>query len=168
LESILEALSDAVALASDPAELTSRLCRRLAPAITREFSAADGRLHCLILDPSAERTLSELLQRPQINGFAASSDQHSLASCLSKLADSIIDYTHALPFLPEPLVVLLASQIRPALARVLAARAPALPVLARSDILENAIIHPLASFSLPENPTDRPALLTQQTLELFS
>ncbi len=168
LESILEALSDALALSSDPADLTSRVRCSLAPIITREFTASDGRLHCLLLDPSAEQTICRMLHQPQINGFASAADQHSLSACLSKLADHIVDYVHALPALPEPLVFLVASEIRPALAPVLAGRVPALPVLARSEILGNAHIYALASFSLPQHPTDRPALLTQQTLELFS
>ncbi|MBA7555134.1 Flagellar biosynthesis protein FlhA [subsurface metagenome] len=168
LESILEALSDALAVSCDPAEMTSRVRCSLAPTITRQFTASDGRLHCLRFEPSAERTLNELLHRPRINGFAGPPGQQSLTACLSNLVDSIVDYLHALPVLPEPLVFLVASEIRPALARVLAGRVPTLPVLARSEILENAPIHTLASFSLPQNPIDRPALLTQQTLELLS
>ena len=168
LESILEALSDILAVSDDPAQLTCKLRRRLAPIITREFTASDGRLNCLLLDLSAEQALVQQIHRPMINGFAGSPDQNSLNDCLATLVDSIVDYLHALSVLPEPLVLLVASQIRPALTRALAGRAPTLRVLARAEIIETASIHTLASFSLPQNQIDRPALLTQQTLELFS
>ena len=168
LESILEALSDVLTTSDDHAELTSRVRCCLAPIITREFTAEDGRLHCLLLDPAAEQAISQQLHRPAINGFASSPDEQALAECLSELVDSIVDYLHALPVLPEPLVLLVAPEIRPALARLVAGPVPTLTVLARSEILEGTPIHTLASFSLPQNQIDRPALLTQQTLELFS
>ena len=172
LESILEALSDAVAAGSGHAELTEHLRRRLASSISREFSAEDGRLHCLVLEPSAEQALAELLERSRADGFAVRSpfftSQQSASACLSGLADSIVDYVRALPVLPESLVVLVSPQIRPALAGVLAGRSVRLPVLAHSEILDSVEIHPLASFSLPERSVSKTALLTQQTLELFS
>ena len=152
--------------------LTGHLRQRLAGSISREFSAEDGRLHCLVLEPSAQQALAELLERSRADGFAVRSlsfvPGQSASACLSGLADSIIDYVRALPVLPEPLVVLVSPPIRAALAGVLAARSIRLPVLAHSEILDSVEIHLLGSFSLPERSTSKTALLTQQTLELFS
>ena len=161
MESILEALSDVATSGIGSTELTERLRGRLAGTISHRYTAADSRLHCLVLDPSAEEALVELLQPPRV-------DNRSVNICLSGLADSIAEYVRALPVLPEPLVVLVTPRIRPALAAVLAGRPITLPVLAHSEIIDTVRINPLASFSLPEQPVSRTALLTQQTLELFS
>ncbi len=168
LESILEALGDALASAANPDEFTTLVRRRLAPTITQEFSAPDGRLHCLLLEPSAEKTLTQQFHRPSINGFASATGQESCTAALSTLTESIIEYIHALPVLPEPLVLLVDSAIRHALADALSSSAPNLPVLARSEIRQNAPVHILASFDLPQSQPDRPVLLAQQTMELFS
>ena len=161
LETILEALSDVATSGISSAELTERLRRRLAGTISQRYTATDGRLHCLVLDPAAEEALLELLQPPRV-------DKRSVNICLSGLTDSILEYIRALPVLPESLVVLVAPRIRPALAAVMAGRPVALPVLAHPEIIDTVGLNLLASFSLPAQPTSRTALLTQQTLELFS
>ncbi|NIA07733.1 MAG: flagellar type III secretion system protein FlhA [Actinobacteria bacterium] len=161
LESILESLSDVATSGIGYTELTERLRQRLAGVISQRFVADDGSLHCLVLDPSAEAILIESLQPPGV-------DKRSVGVCLSGLADSLVEYVRALPVLPEPLVVLVAPRIRPALAAVLASQPVSLPVLAHPEIIDAVRIHPLASFSLPEQSNAQAALLTQQTLELFS
>ena len=65
-------------------------------------------------------------------------------------------------------MLLVDSAIRPALAEDLSSPAPNLTVLARCEIRQDAPVHVLASFDLPQSPPARPVLLTQQTLELFS
>ena len=168
LESILEALGDAVASAADPAEFTTMVRQRLALTITQEFSAHDGRLHCLLLEPATEKALTQQLHRPSINGFASANNQELSTSALSKLTESITEYVHALPALPEPLVLLVDSAIRHPLAQALSSPAPNLPVLARSEIRQNAPLHILASFDLPQPQLGQPVMPTQQTMELFS
>ena len=171
LESILEAISDALNSGLKVAEITEHVRRQLAGAITQAFTADDGRLHCLILEPSAERVLQEVLNQFQVPGRAlnrSDSNELSVSQGLSKLADSIVRYVRALPAVPEPLLVLVNSPVRSALAPVLAERNIRLPVLARSEILSHADVHVLASFALPEPCQSTPALLTRQTMELFS
>ena len=171
LESILEAISDAAASALRPADFTEHVRQRLAGAITQAFTADDGRLHCLLLEPSAEEALEQVLEQFRISRrtFTKSgSGQHAPSAYLSKLADGIIRYVRSLPSVPDPLVVLVSPTVRSALAPVLASGPIRLPVLSRSEIRDNADLHALASFSLPEPAEEVPAMLPRQTMELFS
>ena len=171
LESILEAISDAVASAIRPADFTEHVRRRLAGAITQAFTAGDGRLHCLLLEPSAEQALEQALEQFRISRrtFTKSGSEQSAPSAyLSKLADSIIRYLRSLPSVPDNLVVLVSPAVRQALSQALSSCPIRLPVLARSEIRDNADLHALASFALPEPAEQSPAMLPRQTMELFS
>jgi flagellar biosynthesis protein FlhA len=61
LQTILEALADAVVDTKDPRQLTEQVRSRLARTICEPHLDSDGTLHAVFLDPELERNLSDAL-----------------------------------------------------------------------------------------------------------
>ncbi len=120
LRTILETLADHAGAIKSTDELTELVRQRLGRRITRTHLASDGALRPLVLDPRAE----QLLREP------AGRNARALARLTDELAASARDLTRH----DEPPVVVVAPDLRRAVAGLAARHAPGLAVLSFREV----------------------------------
>jgi len=120
LRTILEALADHAGAVKHPDELTEYVRQRLARRITRSNLASDGVLRPLVLDPRAEALFRE--QHPR----------HARA--LSRLTDDLAASARDLTRNDEPPVLVVAPDLRRAVASVAARHVPGLVVMSYREV----------------------------------
>jgi flagellar biosynthesis protein FlhA len=119
LRTILETLADAGRETKDTAELTERVRRRLARAISARFKDEVGRIAALVLDPRAEEAFR--------NGGPDASSAQRVLSSLDQAA-------RAFAGISAPPVLLCAPDVRRAVAEFLSRRIPGLSVLSYREV----------------------------------
>jgi flagellar biosynthesis protein FlhA len=120
LRTILETLADHAGAIKSTDELTELVRQRMGRRITRTHLASDGALRPLVLDPRAE----QLLREP------AGRNARALARLTDELAASARDLTRH----DEPPVVVVAPDLRRAVAGLAARHAPGLAVLSFREV----------------------------------
>ncbi len=120
LRTILEALADHAGAVKHPDELTELVRQRLARRITRGNLAADGVLRPLVLDPRAESLFRE--QHPRN------------ARALSRLTDDLAANARDLTRNDDPPVLVVAPDVRRAVAGVAARHIPGLAVMSYREV----------------------------------
>jgi len=120
LRSILEALADHAGAVKHPDELTELVRQRLGRRITRANLAGDGVLRPMVLDPRAEALFRE--QHPR----------HARA--LSRLTDDLAANARDLTRNDEPPVLVVAPDVRRAVAGVAARHIPGLVVMSYREV----------------------------------
>jgi len=132
LRSILETLADAGRETKDPLELTERVRRRLARAISARFKDDGGRIAALVLDPRAEEAFRS-------GGPDASSAQRVLSS--------LDGAARAFAGISAPPVLLCAPDVRRSVAEFLHRRIPGLAVLSFREVDPKATVRTLGVVS---------------------
>ncbi len=125
---IFEALSLRARVSTDPEGLAEAARATLGPAISAQYGQ-DGRLTVVTLDPLFEQSLLEFLRAGDAGSFLAldgATGEH-LATEAARLAE-VAEQMGAIP------VLVCMAQLRPALARLVGAVAPRLPVLAYNEL----------------------------------
>ena len=125
LRTILETLADHAAAMKNPDDLTEQVRQRLSRRITRSHLAADGTLRPLVLDPRAEA-----LFRDGKN-----------ARAINKLVDELGLRARDLTSQDEPVLLVVAPDIRRAVAGVTARHVPGLAVLSYREIDPSVTLH---------------------------
>jgi flagellar biosynthesis protein FlhA len=120
LRSILEALADNAHLSKNPDELTEYVRQRLARRLTRAQLASDGALRPLVLDPRAEALFRDGTGRS--------------ARALTKLTEDIAAKARDLAMRDEPPVLVVAPDLRRAVAGIAARHVPGLAVMSFREI----------------------------------
>ena len=120
LRSILETLADHAGAIKNPDELTELVRQRLARRITRANLGNDGSLRPLVLDPRAEQLFREPGGRN--------------ARALSRLTDDLAASARDLTRHDEPPVLVVAPDIRRAVAGVAARHIPGLAVMSFREV----------------------------------
>nr|HEX4316682.1 flagellar biosynthesis protein FlhA [Kofleriaceae bacterium] len=120
LRSILEALADHASNVKNPDDLTEHVRQRLARRLTRAQLSTDGSLRPLVLDPRAEALLRDASPRA--------------ARAISKLTDEIAARARDLSMRDEPPVVVVAPDLRRAVAGIAMRHVPGLAVLSYREV----------------------------------
>ncbi|MEZ4365279.1 MAG: FHIPEP family type III secretion protein [Kofleriaceae bacterium] len=120
LRTILEALADHAPSVKHPDELVELVRQRLARRLTRAQLGADGSLRPLVLDPRAEAALREGTSRH--------------ARLLTRLTEDLATRTRELAVLDEPPLVVVAPDVRRAVAGIAARHAPGLAVMSFREV----------------------------------
>ncbi len=120
LRSILEALADNAHLSKNPDELTEYVRQRLARRLTRAQLASDGSLRPLVLDPRAEALFRDGTGRS--------------ARALTKLTEDIAAKARDLAMRDEPPLLVVAPDLRRAVAGIAARHVPGLAVMSFREI----------------------------------
>jgi flagellar biosynthesis protein FlhA len=120
LRTILEGLADTAHLSKNPDELTELVRQRLARRLTRSQLCGDGALRPLVLDPRAEALLRDGTGRS--------------ARALTKLTEDIAAKARDLAMRDEPPVLIVAPDLRRAVAGIAARHVPGLAVLSFREI----------------------------------
>jgi flagellar biosynthesis protein FlhA len=120
LRTILEALADHAPQIKNPDELVELVRQRLARRLTRAQLSSDGALRPLVLDPRAETALREGTSRH--------------ARLLSRLTDDLTARARELASIDEPPLLVVAPDVRRAVAGIAARHSPGLAVLSFREI----------------------------------
>jgi len=120
LRSILEALADNAHLSKNPDELTEYVRQRLARRLTRAQLASDGTLRPLVLDPRAEALFRDGTGRS--------------ARALTRLTEDIAAKARDLAMRDEPPLLVVAPDLRRAVAGIAARHVPGLAVMSFREI----------------------------------
>ena len=120
LRTILEALADHAGQVKDPGDLTELVRQRLARRITRQNLTEAGELRAMVLAPRAEELFRESGTRN--------------ARALSKLTGEIEDHTRRAVESDVPAVLVVAPDIRRAVAAVAQRHVPGLTVLSYREV----------------------------------
>ena len=130
LARIFEAMTQRARVAADAESLVEAARATLGPAVSAQH-AVDGRLPVLTLDPLLEQTLVEALRQGEGGSFLAI--EPPMAQMLVTQAASVAEQAEQRGDLPA---LVCAQQLRPALARLLRAPCPHLPVLSYAELGE--------------------------------
>ena len=120
MRSILEGLADTAHLSKNPDELTEHVRQRLARRLTRAQLASDGALRPLVLDPRAEALLRDASGRS--------------ARALTKLTEEIAAKARDLAMRDEPPLLVVAPDLRRAVAGIAARHVPGLAVMSFREV----------------------------------
>ena len=120
LRTILEALADHGGAVKNPDDLTELVRQRLARRLTRAQLCSDGSLRPLVLDPRAEQLLRA--GTPQA------------ARALTKLTDEIAARARDLAMRDEPPLLVVAPDLRRAVAGIAARHVPGLSVMSYREV----------------------------------
>ena len=120
LRSILEALADNAHLSKNPDELTEYVRQRLARRLTRAQLASDGALRPLVLDPRAEALFRDGTGRS--------------ARALTKLTEDLAAKARDLAMRDEPPLLVVAPDLRRAVAGIAARHVPGLAVMSFREV----------------------------------
>ena len=120
LRSILEALADNAHLSKNPDELTEYVRQRLARRLTRSQLSSDGALRPLVLDPRAEALFRDGTGRS--------------ARALTRLTEDIATKARDLAMRDEPPLLVVAPDLRRAVAGIAARHVPGLAVMSFREI----------------------------------
>ncbi len=120
LRSILETLADHAATMKNPDDLTEQVRQRLARRLTRAQLSGDGSLRPLVLDPRAEALLRDGSGRQ--------------ARAISKLTEDIAARARDLAMRDEPPLLVVAPDLRRAVAGIAARHIPGLSVMSYREV----------------------------------
>ncbi|MGN6109516.1 MAG: flagellar biosynthesis protein FlhA [Kofleriaceae bacterium] len=120
IRTILEALADHAAATKNPDDLTEMVRQRLARRLTRSQLSGDGSLRPLVLDPRAEQLLRD--------GSGRS------ARALTRLTEDIATRARDLAMRDEPPVLVVAPDLRRAVAGIASRHVPGLAVLSYREV----------------------------------
>ena len=120
MRSILEGLADTAHLSKNPDDLTEHVRQRLARRLTRAQLSSDGALRPLVLDPRAEALLRDASGRS--------------ARALTKLTEDIAAKARDLAMRDEPPLLVVAPDLRRAVAGIAARHVPGLAVMSFREI----------------------------------
>ncbi len=120
MRSILEALADHAPATKNPEDLVEMVRQRLARRLTRAQLSGDGSIRPLVLDPRAEQLLREPAGR---NGRA-----------LTRLTEDIATRARELALRDEPPLLVVAPDLRRAVAGIAARHVPGLAVMSYREI----------------------------------
>ena len=120
MRSILEALADHAHATKNPDDLTEMVRQRLARRLTRAQLSEDGSLRPLVLDPRAESLLRDGTGRS--------------ARALSKLTEDIAARARDLAMRDEPPLLVVAPDLRRAVAGIASRHVPGLAVLSYREV----------------------------------
>ena len=120
MRTILEALADHAGAMKNPDDLTEVVRQRLARRLTRAQLSDDGSLRPLVLDPRAESLFRDASGRS--------------ARQLTKLTEDLAARAHDLAVLDQPPVLVVAPDLRRAVAGIAARHVPGLTVMSYREV----------------------------------
>jgi flagellar biosynthesis protein FlhA len=120
LRTILEALADHAHAVKNPDDLTEMVRQRLARRLTRSQLSGDGSLRPLVLDPRAELLLRDASGRN--------------ARALTKLTEEIAAKARDLAMRDEPPLLVVAPDLRRAVAGIASRHVPGLAVMSYREV----------------------------------
>jgi flagellar biosynthesis protein FlhA len=145
LVTILEALADHAGQTKNLDVLTEYVRASLAATITRQFTADDGRVHLVVLDPPLEQHLLELAETGRLNpntlGLTPERAQRFIAEA-ERLAQALL-------MQGWPPVLLTSPVLRGTLSAFLAGQAADLAVLSYHDLTPAAALDVADQLTLP-------------------
>lgn len=143
LQAILEALGDCAASTRDPVELTEHVRRRLARTLCGRYRDEQQRLRVVTLDPALEDLVTGAIRR------TADASLQLPPQSPGDLCQLIARNVEGLVQAGRPPVLLVSSELRPAVKQLTAARLPQLVVLSYEEISDDTIVESVRTVSQP-------------------